>query len=235
MRLNAAQILIGFMAFAMPASAVDIAALPIVFPALPSKATDVSGFVPKGWRIDVQKSGDLNNDGKADLVFVLIGDDLTKIIPGDANAQDYANTNPRMFGIAFANKSNTGFVLALQNHTLIPQTVERVFDDPLSKDDLVIKNNTVTFAFYAFFGSIVQPALQFRFQHNKLELIGFENYNTDRSSGTTTATSINYLTHKMIITTGNIGTDATTSKTKMLKEKPLLELGEIGNGLEFEG
>ena len=235
MDLRIVHILFILVAFAQPVSADDAPTPPIVFPIIPSKASDASGFVPVGWKIDLQRSGDLNMDGKPDLLLVLIGDDPAKVIAGNAGAQDYANTNPRMLAIAFANKSSDGFDLALQNHTLIPQTTERVFDDPLVKDKTLIKNGNVTFAFYAFFGSIIQPALQFRYQHKRFELIGFENSNTDRSSGTITGTSINYLNHKMIVTSGNIETDVDTSKTRTIRPAPLLELGKIGNGLEFEG
>lgn len=43
-------------------------------PALPREADSLAGFIPKGWGVQEQASGDLNKDGIADIAAILIED-----------------------------------------------------------------------------------------------------------------------------------------------------------------
>ena len=204
----------------------------VIYPTLVSEAPDVAGFVPKGWKLDHQQSGDLNGDGLSDLMFVLIDDDPKNFVSDASFSVNPVNTNPRILAVAFADKSKA-YKLVLQNHTLIPRIIEPMFEDPLQKDASLISNGSFTIAFYGFGGTIWQPQLQFRYQHNKFELIGFEDSRVERNSGTTVSASVNYLTHKIEITTGSIENDISKTVTKKLKKAPLLTLEKIGSGLDF--
>jgi hypothetical protein len=230
---RATVFLLGLIVFDSFAYATDVSAPELIFPILPKSAINAAGFVPQGWRIDHLRSGDLNKDGKNDFLLVLIGDDPAKILALPPAALDYANTNPRMLAIAFANSFGTGFDLVLQDHTFIPQTLEIVFDDPLQKDETIIQNGTLLFGFFRFGGSIARSNFRFRYQQNKFALIGFESINHNRSSGADLDKSVNYLTHKIEITEGNMDSDITTKTTKKLNNAPLLTLEKIDDALNF--
>jgi hypothetical protein len=227
-RLSAILVL----AMSMDSIAQEIAIPEVTYPTLAGEASDVAGFVPKGWKLDHQQSGDLNGDGLADVMFVLIDDDPKNLVSDASFSENPVNTNPRILAVAFADKSGA-YKLALQDHTLIPRIIEPMFEDPLQKDASVISNGSFKIAFYGFGGTIWQPQLQFRFQHNQFELIGFEDSRVERNSGTTVSTSLNYLTHKVEITTGSIENDVAKTVRKKLKSAPLLTLQKIGSGLDF--
>jgi hypothetical protein len=218
---------------ATPAAAQDVAIPEAVFPKLVAEAPNVQGFVPSGWKLDHQQVGDLNGDKLDDLMFVLIDDDPKNLVSDKSFSENPVNTNPRILAVAFAEKSKT-YKLVLQNHTLIPRVVEPVFEDPFQKDGSVISNGTMKISLYTFGSSIWQPVLQFKYRNDAFELIGYEGNISDRFSGVTTGTSVNYLTGRVEITTGSIENDATKTVTKKLKKAPMLKLQDIGSGLDFE-
>ena len=226
------HVLAGF-AMIGTAQAQDVAIPEAVFPRLVGQAGGVEGFVPAGWKIDYQQSGDLNGDGHSDLMFVLIDDDPNNLVSDPSFGDGPVNTNPRILGVAFG-KTSGGYKLALENHTLIPRIVENVFEDPFQKDGSMISNGTMKISLYGFGSSIWQPQLQFRYGHGHFELIGCERSSHDRFSGITTVTSANYLTGRVEVTTGSIENDVTKTIVKKLKKAPLPRLEDIGNGLDFE-
>jgi hypothetical protein len=216
-----------------PAAAQEVAIPDVSYPKLVAEAADLQGFVPKGWKLDHQQVGDLNGDKLDDLMFVLIDDDAKNLVSDKSFSENPVNTNPRILAVAFSEKSRT-YKLVLQNHTLIPRIVEPVFEDPFQKDDSVITNGTMKISLYAFGSAIWQPVLQFKYRNRQFELLGYEGTISDRFSGVTTGTSVNYLTGRVEITTGSIENDETKTVTKKLKMAPLLKLQDIGSGLEFE-
>ncbi len=217
---------------ATPAVAQDVIIPEVTYPTLVAEASSAEGFVPKGWKLDHRQSGDLNGDGLDDLMLVLIDDDPRNLVSHESFSENPVNTNPRILAVAFAEKSKA-YRLVLENHTLIPRIVEPVFEDPFQKDGSVVSNGTMKISLYAFGSAIWQPVLQFRYDHGAFELIGFEGNVSDRFSGVTTGTSVNYLTGQAEITTGSIENDATKKTTRKLKKAPLLKLQDIGSGLDF--
>jgi hypothetical protein len=77
-------------------------------------------------------------------------------------------------------------------------------------------------------------AYTFRWQDGAFRLIGFDRDIVRRNTGDTREISINYLTGRKQLKTGNIGTDGQSSRTVRIARKPLLELGQIGDGLMFD-
>src|ERR1700756_5499038 len=71
MRYAIAALLIQLAGIATPAVADDgdLAIPSVTYPALARHAPAPEGFVPAGWRIENEKSGDLNGDGRADIVL----------------------------------------------------------------------------------------------------------------------------------------------------------------------
>src|ERR1700740_2772731 len=77
MRYAIAALLIQLAGIANPAIADDgdLAIPSVTYPALARHASTAEGFVPAGWRLESEKSGDLNGDGRVDIVLVLRGND----------------------------------------------------------------------------------------------------------------------------------------------------------------
>lgn len=76
---------------------------PVTYPALVRHAQSVEGFLPMEWRIEIQKSGDLNGDGRDDVALVLRAiDDRNVIDTRGRGGTDNLDTNPRILAVAFA-------------------------------------------------------------------------------------------------------------------------------------
>ena len=76
-------LLITLLLTALPAVGQELRIPPVDYPVLPASATSAAGFVPAGWRIEQQLSGDLNGDRRDDLVLVLRQQDPRNIVEHD--------------------------------------------------------------------------------------------------------------------------------------------------------
>jgi hypothetical protein len=74
----------------------------------------------------------------------------------------------------------------------------------------------------------------FRGQEGAFRLIGLDRNTVQRNSGETENVSINYLTLRKVVKTGNMDGTAGMDSSVRLPRKPLLALGEIGDGFVFE-
>ena len=207
---------------------------PVAYPKLALHAKDAEGFVPKGWKLDHQQSGDLNGDGINDLLFVLVDDDPKNIIADPMGGDKPINTNPYILAVAFADKAAHDYKLVLENHALIPRPTQELFDDIYSKDETKVAHGSFKVGLFWFASTIHQPTLQFKYQHNKFELIGYEVVDTHRGTGEVISKSVNYLSRKMEIKSGTISDDTTKSTFKKLKPAQLINIDQIVDGLEFE-
>ncbi len=100
------------------------------------------------WRMEFKQSGDLNGDGRDDVVLVLRAIDSRNIIDmrEQGGPEDY-DTNPRILMVAFANATG-GYDLALENHHADRAHDGAVGAGPLDPDgvqagDVAIKNGTL--------------------------------------------------------------------------------------------
>ncbi len=241
MRFAISMALLSFVCAPGPARAVDgEPAIPAAsYPALARHAQSVEGFVPMEWRIESKVSGDLNGDGRDDVVLVLRAIDARNVIDmrGRGGPENY-DTNPRILAVAFANAAG-GYDLALENHTLIARTTEPSAQDPLDANGVQeggveIKKGTLQVTLGYFGGNMGHLTYTFRFQGGRFALIGYDSVDVERSKGIIRQVSVNYATRQIKKSFGKISDDINKVTRTTLPPKPLLTMEQIGDGLDFQ-
>jgi len=235
--LAALTLLLGRTFAAEAEAAGDRAIPPAVYPALIRHAPTPEGFIPEGWRLESQVSGDLNKDQRADIVLVLRQNAPANIVDarGQGGPERY-DTNPRILAVALAGAA--GYDLVAENHTLIGRTTEPSQQDPLDPDGvqaggIEIVRGTLKVTLGYFGGAMGHSTFTFRLRNRQLLLIGYDSVHVERSRGSLEQVSVNYLTRRMIRTTGSISSDAGKAKSSVLRSRRLLTLDEMGEGLAF--
>ncbi|MBM1174103.1 hypothetical protein [Microvirga arabica] len=226
--------------FCTVAAAQDLTLPEVTYPSLPRQAETAEGFVPSGWMLEVQASGDLNQDGNADLILVLRQNNPANVIENfEGFGEKPFDTNPRILAIAFRDGLSGKFSLQLENHTLIPRRTEPAADDPFDKESgIAIARGSfqVRLNWWMSAGGWETFITTYTFRHRsgRFELIGYDRSTTHRGSGDTASLSINYLTRRAKRTTGHISRDADRVRWQTLPERPAPTLESVGDGLSFE-
>ena len=129
-----------------------------------------------------------------------------------------------------------GYALAAADHKLIPRLENQNQDEPF--DEVAIANGTLRVKMHLFMSAggweMGGSAYTFRWQDGGFKLIGFDRDSVQRNSGETKEISINYLTGRKVLKRGNIGTDKQEERTVRIANKPLIALGDVGDGLLFD-
>jgi hypothetical protein len=217
----------------------DEPAIPaVVIPRLPGVGHSAADFAPHGWTVQLQAAGDLNGDGRPDLAFVLHDTDPHNVLKSSGMGVDSMDTNPRIFGVAFRDATGDGYTLALQNSTFIPRYTEPTQDDNFGDEGgLWIKRGAITLALHYFSNAggwdAGSATFTFRYQHARFELIGAEQLNHARNTGTDTTTSINYSTGVVLITTTS-DAGATHVQRRTLAHAPPKVISTMEDGMDFE-
>ena len=168
-------------------------------------------FVPKGWKIEEQVSGDLNDDG--------IADHALKLVENIPSTEDNPADRNRALVIVFADKEGK-LTRAAASDKLLQCTscggaFYGVMDAPanvkIEKGVLVIDQDRGS-------REVVETTYRFRSdeQPSMFILIGFDYNCRDRATGEIWSESTNYLTGKRITTTGK--SKRTTTKTTVVKK-----------------
>ncbi len=198
---------------------------------IPQKGTTTDNFVPQGWKIISSVSGDLNNDKTEDVVIVIENTDPDNFIENEKDARQILNLNPRYFLILF--KVKNGYTL---NKTFIPSQNDIEFpclEDPIAEaDEMTIVKGvlSVNFRTWMICGSygICRETFKFRYQDSQFVLIGYDLWESSRNIGNIKETSINFLSGKKSITTGdNLFEDIDKAVTQTIWED--IEINELIN------
>ncbi|WP_316827463.1 hypothetical protein [Pedobacter miscanthi] len=194
-------------------------------PQIPKTGANTSAFIPKGWKTIYQAKGDLNKDNFPDEAIIIQNTNPKNIIKNDGMGGDKLNVNPRMLLVLF--KTASQYQLQVQNSRFIPtenDTATTCLADPLQETGaIMIKNGALilSYQYWLSCGSYDVSNLDytFRFQNQKMELIGFDIESYSRSSGEETITSINFSTRKKSETSGGNMFSDKTNKPKTVWKK----------------
>ncbi|WP_321786099.1 hypothetical protein [Burkholderia pyrrocinia] len=206
------------------------------FPRIATVAAEPDGFVPKGWALELQDKGDLNGDGRDDLVLVLRDTDPANVISHDGMCESPFNTNPRILVVAFA-RPDGQYALTLRNQTLIPKRESSCLDDPLENGGVGISRGTlrVTLGRFASAGSweMGSTTYTFRWQDRNFVLIGYDDSSVMRNTGETRMLSVNYSTGKAKMSTGHTSKDGERTRWVKLRTLQRWTLDQVGDSAEF--
>lgn len=210
----------------------------VAYPALPAQADRAQGFVPPGWRLETAREGDLDGDGRKDLLLVLHMQDPANLVDRDTGGGQRFDSNPRMLAIAFAQPSG-GYRLVLQDHALVPRPDNPNADDYLDGDDAVAIRGGRVFVRLHWRLSMggwgtSDTTYTFRWQEGCFRMIGHDRAELQRNSGETRKTSVDTLSGKVRIDTGGIEGEGTATQWRRLPRKPPVCLQDIGDGFEFD-
>ncbi len=203
-------------------------------------------FVPNGWKVLATAKGDLNKDGKADIVLFLEEVDKVNFITNEELGANILNLNPRMIVIAFA--ENNRYRRVLQTDRFLPSENDegaRCLADPLGEMEnsgLTIEKGLlkINMQFWYSCGSwsVTNATYTFRWQSNKFELIGFDNSSFHRASGEQSSTSYNFSTGKKEIISGGNQFDDKLDKPKTtwgkIKTKKRYNLANMSHADVFD-
>jgi hypothetical protein len=194
--------------------------------------------VPEGWGVESRQDGDLNNDGRPDLVLVLRQQRPGNIVHHNGMGQNPLNTNPRILAVAWSLPEG-GYALALQNHSLIPRHEQPNMDDVLDETGGVfIQRGTLRVAlhFFASAGSwsMGTTTYTFRWRDGKFELIGYDRDTVMRNTGVMENVSINFSTGKLKRSKGSVEHDAEKVTWQNLPSSRRWTLESVGDGAEFD-
>jgi hypothetical protein len=192
----------------------------------PSEETEECGkkeeFIPAGWKILKETKGDLNKDGKADLVLVIQNTDPKKIEKDEYFTLD---TNPRTLLILFAQETAGCYSLNTESKTFILAHEQANMEDPFS--EVEIKNGTLHIQFVQFANAGGWDAgnntYVWRYQDGAFKLIGANTSDYHRASGEAHDVSVNFSTGKYSITHYNMFDESVEEEEvwKKLKDKTL--------------
>jgi hypothetical protein len=231
---NSLAIWLPLLALLSPAAASAQDLPPVTYPPLPAQAATADGFAPTGWKIEARAVGDLDGDGRADLALILRLTDPANIIAESMCEKEF-DTNPRRLAVLLA-KPGGGYRLAAENHTLIPRRDNACQVDPFSA--IEIERGMLRIAFERMMSAggwdAGMTTFKWRWRDAALRLAGFDYSNVKRNTGKMGLVSINYLTGRAKITTGNIESDRETVRWTTLRNRRAPTIEEVGDGLMFD-
>jgi hypothetical protein len=222
----------------------DIEIPPVAYPRLPSHGAGAEAFVPAGWRLEFTRTGDLNKDGRPDIVFVLRMNDPRNVVRHDAMGQNPLDTNPRILAAAFAQEKG-GYHIALQDHELIPRHDIPTMDDPLDPNGVQpggveVKNGTIRVTLGRFMSAggwgMGKSTFTFRWKEGDcFQMIGYDNLEVRRNTGEIEERSVNFSTRRVKLTKSSMETEGPGKVTwyNLVAGGPTC-IEYVGNGLEYE-
>lgn len=187
----------------------------------------VADLTPKDWKLLASAQGDLNKDGLDDLVFIIQNTAPENIEKHTGLGSNTIDLNPRIMAIYFQNITSKTYSKQKQLDDFIVLRDSPTMDEPLdgiSITDKGVLNITFRFWYSAGSWSFSIHNYAFRYEQNHFNLIAYDLNDIHRGSGEETYYGINFLTKKMQVTVGNIGSNKIDSN-----EWKIFKLEELKN------
>lgn len=195
------------------------------------QSKNLSNFIPKGYVIFEKVNGDLNKDGKEDVILIIKGTDKSKIIKDEYRGE--LDRNRRGIIVLFNKKDN--YELASKNYDCFSSENEDggVYFPPelsveIKKGNLCVHYGHGRYGYWKY---------TFRFQNSDFELIGYDGSNG--GAVIESETSINFLSKKKLekvnVNKNAEGGDEVFKQVwKSININRLIKLSEIVDFDEFE-
>jgi len=210
-----------------------------------SLVSDINDFVGGKWEIADAYYGDLNKDGQDDVAIVAVENDLDNIIiqPELSLGPDTLYTSPRMLMVAL--KEGEKYRMVAKNKHFLPpanDVDQPCLAEPLSEPGgISISKGVLTISLHYWYscGSwyVSDDTYVFRYQNDKMQLIGFSSSSFHRSSGEMASVSVNYSTKKKQTTTGGNMFDEELDKPQdqweNIKINQLFDLDEMNDEIKL--
>ena len=206
-----------------PATAQQSELPPLSYPDLPRTAARVGDFVAPGWIAASKAEGDLNRDGRRDIVLALWPEWAAK-----ATAYEERHSIPSYrLVIGFA-EPDGGYRLVADNKTLIePPGYSGAYEDPLDGDSLRVVRGSLDISRDLLRGHY---RYRFRWSDEAFRLIGYEYAGSDGSC--ITMSSFNFLTRRAEIEVMPISEDWRRKVIRPIKRRTLATL-DAANAEDF--
>jgi hypothetical protein len=194
---------------------------------IPPQGKDAGSFVPAGWKIEEQITGDLNGDALPDYVLKLVEDKPAK------DADDMPTERGRALVIALAGKDGTlkraGVADKLLQCTRCGGAFYGVVETPTS---VSIEKGVVVVEQDHGSRNLTNTTYKFRFDpaNQRFMLIGFDLADADRLTASVVSESNNYLTNSRVITRSKGDRDV---KTRSVLPRKKFYLEDVSSE-EFE-
>ncbi len=209
-------------------------------PEIPATAASAIGFVPAQWTVLQKAEGDLDGDGRADVVLILENAEQPEALSGFDHGDEAGRKFwPRMLVVALADVKLPGYRRLFANPNFITVDQYGRFDDVLEGDPLSIAAGVLSISFHQFasMGSWSMGTTEFKFRYHAgaMTMIGMERYTIHRASLDYSQTSINFLTHRASATVGNDDEDAHIKEkiTRHRFDDVAPNLATLGDGLDY--
>lgn len=204
---------------------------PVTIPALRAEGASPDDFLPIGWKIEAIRRGLIDTDERADAVMVIKDTKPVNLVEIEgASAYD---SNPRLLVVILGTAD--GFRLGEQNASLIPRLDNMNQDDLF--DSLTLGDRTIGIAMHEHFeaGGWKTGTTTYKLRWNGAVLvaIGFD-FDGQFRDLSTRRTSANFLTGKIIETTGTMDATQPDATRTIAIPRTTPTLAEIGNGLMYD-
>jgi hypothetical protein len=173
-----------------------------------AKPQDWSRFAGPGWEIEKVVEGKLTPGGEGDVVLLLHGTDPAKKVSNDGLGESELDLNPRK--LVFLERHGGEYRKAGETSGLLPPANSEdspCLTDPLEEGGISISGNVLEIGlqFWYSCGSwyVTNETYKFRKEDDRFRLIGFDRFELHRATQDTEKTSVNFLTGKREISTGN--------------------------------
>lgn len=179
----------------------------LILPVLSAKGRTIQEVIPSGWRVLSKASGDLNGDGREDLIFAAQSPIKELVVHNKGIESDTLHVSPRVLGIYFG-KRNGKFKKVLQSNEFIINRNRPTMEDPF-KGLQILSNGELQINFYMWPCRVCSTWSSheyiFRFQNKAFELVEYRESATQRVSGDEMDYSIDFQnkTLKTVIETHN--------------------------------